>query len=311
MTYRPSIAERIAWTTALRPADAKVLQALASAGDWETGRRCHPAVRTIVARSRVSRATVTRTLARLRNPHQPGGPWIVMTAWRRRHATTYDICVDRLATHPPKERQVPMETALLATSELKAHNEPSIELEAQNEPQATELEAQNEPPISLPDLISLRTHTPRAREADAPTPDPDLPLFGVVPPPRCAHPHAHAWCEGRVHVPRNLHFEFLDRLGTQPGETPTAKAGRLIAFYADTMAHLAPEASIDDPFAFWNAAYKAWVGTGARRRGASKRRIGLPGATVCPHDPPCTGSTRACIERELAEARAARQRNSA
>jgi hypothetical protein len=177
-------------------------------------------------------------------------------------------------------------------------------LEAQNEPQPPQLEAQNEPPISLKDLdLSTYTHSARAREAP---PDPDLPLLGRPSPPRCAHPYAHAWCEGRVHVPRVLHFEFLDRLGTLPGETPAAKVGRLVAFYAVTMAATPAEEAIGDPFAFWKRHYVAWVSAPAAAA-LSPREI-EEAQTLrrkyygrCPHDPRC--ATSADCVREIALAR--------
>lgn len=269
MTYRPSIAERIAWTTALGAAETKVLIALWSCGDYETGRNCRPYVRTIVARAGLSRATVTRILARLR-----AHGWIVPTSQRHRHATTYDIQIDRLATAPPKEQQVNLST-MLEPPRSEAQNEPQTRSEAQNEPQRSGFEAQNEPPTSDPDLdLHVRTHTPRAREdadqSEAQNEPQSLPLLARPTPPRCAHPHKHAWCDGRVHVPRDLHFEFLDQLGTRPGESAATKAGRLVAFYAETMTHLPPDADIVDAYTFWKAAYRAWVTSGARQRGESK-----------------------------------------
>lgn len=285
MTYRPSIAERIAWTSGqLSSAEVKVLITLASCGDWETGRRCHPSVQTIVARSGLSRATVTRALARLRNLTQPGGPWIVVTHWRRRHATTYDLCLDRLATYPPTARQIDLVTTVVVDVELEAQNEPSTKLEAQNEPQRPELEAQNEPPISLSGSVPVRTHTPRARE-DAATAD--LPLLGQPPTAKCAHPNSHAWCEGRVHVPRALHFEFLDRLGAVPGETRAAKAGRLVAFYAADQTQLPATTSIGNPFTYWKAAFDAWV-TPAAVAQAPSRPAPEVYAWLCPHTPRCS-----------------------
>lgn len=265
MTYHASIAERIAWTIALSATDAKVLQALASCGDWETGQRCYPRLKTIAARSGLSIATVTRRLRRLEDLTPPG-PWIVATARRHRHSTTYDIQTHRLATRPPKEQQMTTDAVL---------DPPKSD--AQNEQQGSRSVAQNEQPTSDQDLVpDVRTHTPRARE-DAPAfdaqneqqIDPPLPLVGQTPPSRCLHPHAHAWCEGRVHVPRDLHFEFLDKLGTQPGESPAAKAGRLIAFYAATMRHLSPAASIGDSYAFWKAAFHAWVDHTGQRAAAA------------------------------------------
>jgi hypothetical protein len=269
-------------------------------------------VQTIVARSGLSRATVTRALARLRNLQQPGGPWIVVTNWRRRHATTYDLCLDRLATHPPKARQIDLVTTVVDEPELEAHgdpeleaqNEPSTELEAQNEPSTPELEAQNEPPISLKERTY--THTLRAREdASTPTADADLPLLGQPPLPRCAHPNSHAWCDGRVHVPRALHFEFLDRLGAVPGETRAEKAGRLVAFYAADQAQLAPATSVPNPFAYWNAAFTAWI---AQPPSASLSRRALADAETvlrrqgyCRHVP-AHDEWDACV-REIALAR--------
>lgn len=258
MTYRPSIAERIAWTSGqLGAATVKVLVALWSCGDYETGRNCQMYLSTLVKRSGVSLATVKRVLRDLKLPTQPGGPWIIASR-RHRHATRYDIVIDRLATAPPKEQQMTMQT-LAALTRFEAQIEPQIPLEAQNEPLGTKSEAQIEPPTSDPDLVpEERTHTPRAREET-------LPLVGQTPPPRCAHPHAHAWCEGRVHVPRDLHFEFLDRLDTRPGESAAAKAGRLVAFYADTMAQLPATEAVGDPYKFWKVKFAAWVQVEASR----------------------------------------------
>ena len=102
-----SIAQRIVWSSAqLSPAQMKVLHALASCGDWETGQHCYPRWQTLVARTGLSRATVARTLPQLTDPTQPGGAWIVVTGRRHRHSTTYDVCVDRLATAPPRAQQV-------------------------------------------------------------------------------------------------------------------------------------------------------------------------------------------------------------
>jgi hypothetical protein len=271
---KPSIVLRITWTSPwLTSAETKVLIALASAGDWETGQHCYPKWETLVARSRLSRATVARTLARLENPRRPGGALIVATSRAHRHSTTYDICADRLATGPPKEQQVSL-SPLLAVPGIESHGETQIRSESHNETQETEFESQNETPTSTPDLDQqVRTDTHRAREADHKSESQNetqtLPLVGQTPPARCAHPNKHAWCEGRVHVPRDLHFEFLDKLGTQPGESPTAKVGRLIAFYAATMRHLSPEANIGNSYAFWNGAYNLWVSHTRERAAAA------------------------------------------
>lgn len=63
-------------------------------------------------------------------------------------------------------------------------------------------------------------------------------------------------------MPRDLHFEFLDdHLGTRPDESRTEKAGRLIAFYAATMAALPATQSVPagEAYTFWKAAFNAWV----------------------------------------------------
>jgi len=296
-----------------------VLVALWSCGDFETGRNCRPYVRTIVARSGLSRATVTRTLASLRDATQPGGAWIRPTRTHHRQATTYDIQIDRLAPRPPKEQQMTVRTVLdsprsdtRSDDPVEAHNEPQGGVEAHIEPQDPILEAQNEPPTSDQDLVpEERTHTPRAREAET-TLAPELPLLGSVPPTKCAHPHAHAWCEGRVHVPRILHFEFLDRLDTRPGESPAQKAGRLVAFYAANQAHLSPEAAIANPFAYWNAAFAAWVAheTVPKVHAPAQRRPdGIPSRRGCGHDTECA-TRQAHIDRTIADGRAERERKS-
>jgi len=275
----PSIPERIAWSSrSLTSAEVKVLTALWSAGDWQTGRNCRAYTSTLADRSGLSRATVTRTLADLRTPQRAGGSLITVSARGHRQATGYDIQVDRLAATPPKEQQVSLSTVLDAPG-LEAHSEPQERVEAHNEPQGRVLEAQNEPHILS---TEERTHTPRAREAD-------LPLIGQPPPPKCAHPNMHAWCDGRVHVPRALHFEFLDRLGSRPGETRAEKAGRLVAFYAADQAALPPETNVPNPFKYWNAQFDAWLAQPASR--LSRRAIAdaetiLRRIGYCPHDPP-------------------------
>lgn len=255
MTYKPSIAERITWSSGLlRSSDTKVLAALASMGDWLTGQHCRPYLSTLVMSSGLSQATVTRSLRRLE-----AEGWIVATVRRHRHATSYDICADRLLTEPPKRQQMTIAHATPPVT-VDAQNEQQGGSVAQIEQQDPEFDAQNEHPISLPDL-DLHVHTPTRAREDAPPEhaEPELALLSELPPPKCTHSHAHAWCEGRVHVPRDLHFEFLDQLGTRPGESRTQKAGRLVAFYADEMARLPAEATIADRYAFWKTAFKAWV----------------------------------------------------
>lgn len=93
MTYRPSIAERIAWTSSLRPVDAKVLQALATFADFQTGGGAWPGMAKLMARAVLPKRTIERSLQRLEDEH-----WITATR-RHRRATSYDIRIDRLATN--------------------------------------------------------------------------------------------------------------------------------------------------------------------------------------------------------------------
>jgi hypothetical protein len=101
MTYRPSIEERIAWTPGLSPVEVKVLQALARFADYTTGANARPSWQKLVAWSELSRRTVARGLRQL---EQHG--WIVVTARRHRHPTTYRIRLERLATSPTRAKQV-------------------------------------------------------------------------------------------------------------------------------------------------------------------------------------------------------------
>jgi len=89
-----SVPERITWTTGFRVAiDKHVLGTLSAFANFRTGRHADMALDTLVARARVPRRTVIRSLRRLE-----ADGWIVA---RRRHRrpTVYDLCVDRLATH--------------------------------------------------------------------------------------------------------------------------------------------------------------------------------------------------------------------
>jgi hypothetical protein len=262
---RPSIAERITWTSGqLSGAEVKVLAALSSFGDYETGRNCRPSHKTLVARAGSSSGTVKRALRRLLDTGQPGGAFVVARR-RHRHPTTYDICLERLATQPPQAQQVAILSPPVADrsedhfdpqpDRSEDHFDPQTRSEDQNDPQtdrAERSEDQNDPPP-----LQIRSeHTHTARD---PQPAPGaLPLLGRLSPPRCAHPNAHAWCDGRVHVPRILHFEFLDRLDTRPGESREAKATRLKQFYADTLAAIpATQVIVEDDYRFWRKAFAA------------------------------------------------------
>jgi hypothetical protein len=87
-----SIPERITWTNGFRCAtDKLVLGALSTFANFETGRGARMSVPSLTSRAQLPRRTVERGLQRLEADH-----WI--TARRRhRHATSWDINVDRLA----------------------------------------------------------------------------------------------------------------------------------------------------------------------------------------------------------------------
>jgi len=118
-------------------------------------------------------------------------------------------------------------------------------------------------------------------------------------------------------VPRDLHFEFLARLDTRPGESPIAKAGRLVAFYAAAMGELPATEAVGDPYKFWKAAFAAWVASEGPTRDTRTHDTGGPRLTGreiqeadlirtrayggCPHDPRCE-DRRDCV-REIALAR--------
>lgn len=93
--YTASVAERITWSTGFQlPGDQLVLGKLATFGNFMTGTGCRPSVDTLAARAGVTVRTVQRALRRL----EVDG-WIVATP-RHNHPTIYDVCLDRLATHP-------------------------------------------------------------------------------------------------------------------------------------------------------------------------------------------------------------------
>lgn len=92
-----SIPERIAWTPVgdFRCAtDKAVLEGLASFANFKTGKGAHPKPETLAARIGKPLRTVERSLHNLEADKR------IKATWRRKkHATHFDICVDRLATH--------------------------------------------------------------------------------------------------------------------------------------------------------------------------------------------------------------------
>lgn len=161
---------------------------------------------------------------------------------------------------------------------------------------------------------SLRTHTAGAREADRdsgvkPTSPLTAPLPGesrlplIVAPTRDPDHAAHAWC-GRICVPKFLHKEFKRALGGQV----TKRAGRMRTFYADVLDAVPAARPIGaEPVKFWRSAFAAKYGGAVPR--AVTRHEGATGSMACDHEPRCT-TYHACIDRTLADGRAARERKS-
>jgi hypothetical protein len=98
--------------------------------------------------------------------------------------------------------------------------------------------------------VQERTHT---RDAGAATELP--PVLTAVEPVQ--HPW-HAWCAGRVHVPKALHAELLRTHPRQTRETDADVESWLIAFYATTCAALPSDQPIPpNEYTFWRRAYAA------------------------------------------------------
>lgn len=102
MSYRLSIAERIALTSGFRTSsDSRVLTALTSFAHFETGVGAHPSVEKLQSRvPDLGKRTIERGLARLEKDG-----WIQGTHYHRR-PTNYRICVERLATGPSMAKVV-------------------------------------------------------------------------------------------------------------------------------------------------------------------------------------------------------------
>jgi hypothetical protein len=75
----------------------------------------------------------------------------------------------------------------------------------------------------------------------------------------------HAWCGGRVHVPKNQHKEFLRRLSRQPGETDAALEARAFACYAAELATIPDDQSIaiKSEFDFWRPRFATMLAAAA------------------------------------------------
>ncbi len=138
------------------------------------------------------------------------------------------------------------------------------------------------------------------------------------PPPRRVVHAWHAWCDGRVHVPKGLHADFLRWHGRRPGETDETVTAELVAFYARTCAELPSGQRTGNEFTFWNRAYaKAFTPVAEARAGpvavgwrpsSQAPRDGVTGSN-CPHEPRCA-RTPDCVARTIAEARGERREQS-
>jgi hypothetical protein len=150
-------------------------------------------------------------------------------------------------------------------------------------------------------------HTSNVHTHTAPPPN-EPTTHGNPPPPPCRYAGTvHAWCAGRVHVPTALHREFLAKLGRSPGETNREQEARLLAFYAQTCADLAPDQPIgENDFKFWR---RAFAGRFVRAGPIAVESRPDVWGTGCPHTPTCA-STRECIDRRLADGRAEQRRRS-
>lgn len=180
MTYRLSIVERIAATTGLRPSAKQVLLALARSAHFETGMNAHPSLETLVTRSGLSRATVARCLVSLE-----ADEWIIATSRRHRHATTYAIALDRLATNASGTKVVSRNDGSESQSETQHAPDLSLTLDDQSLT-FVKFESQNETPIPSTyhdqylQAPALRAGSPPAAadaaaekgECDAPQPTP-------------------------------------------------------------------------------------------------------------------------------------------
>ncbi len=152
-------------------------------------------------------------------------------------------------------------------------------------------------------------HTHMALRADEMATEPE-------PRPTPVHPW-HAWCEGRVHVPKGLHADFLRWHGRRPGETDETVDAELVAFYARTCAELPAGQRTGNEFTFWNRAYaNAFTPVADARAGpvavnpsrARAPRDGITGSN-CPHEPRCARNAD-CFARIRTEAGDERQEQS-
>lgn len=169
--------DRIERTPGLRPVDRQVLKALATFTDFETGKNAHPKIKSLVARARLPKRTVERSLQHLR-----ADGWTVARPWHR-HATTYDIVLDRLVAASPElegSRTAPVVRPPLATLFLRAKVAVKDFLRAKLADKPKSVRQSGAPITYREDLNREGVRTTRAREA----PSPSLPgLIGPARPP--------------------------------------------------------------------------------------------------------------------------------
>ena len=155
MTYRPSIEERIAWTSGIRPSDRRVLQALAKFADFTTGTNARPNLARLVAWSELSRATVVRALRRL----QDDG-WIEGVS-QHRHATCWRLCLERFAETPTRAKPVTRDHR--SEAQFEPQTDPNLRLTLNDlRLKMSRSEAQNEPPTPSQYPVSV----PKCSDAD-------------------------------------------------------------------------------------------------------------------------------------------------
>jgi len=156
----------------------------------------------------------------------------------------------------------------------------------------------------------------RAREYVPPPQELPPPPAAALAPPNTPPPCVpqHTWCDGKIHVPKKLHDEWVRRLrGT--GETIAEVEQRLFEIYRRRGSPDTPVTC--NEFAYWRPVLKTEFTLAAsrhesrappepretRRVAARASRAIAFGSRPCPHQPPCD-THEACVDRRVAAWRA-------
>ncbi len=178
-------------------------------------------------------------------------------------------------------------------------------------------------PLGVDGTRARDVHTFKNVHTHAPPSDEPTKAENTKPPPCRWAGTVHAWCGGRVHVPMELHREFLRKHGRQPHETDADVEATLIAFYERRSATIpiGLRIAVND-FKFWRDAYaEEFPSEASTNRGRPANPRAEPPADLyrlaaaqrhhrrgggCPHDTMCE-TTTACIARMVADGRAERE----